>query len=85
MYEIEVSNKKTKKKLNEYILLRQDIKEKLDKLREEPRKSNGAHQLHGKLAGKWSCWLGSNIRLIYVIDDKKKTIFLEAVGSHKIY
>ncbi len=85
MYRIFTANSKTEKILQEYLSLRNDIKEKLDKLKLEPRRSNGAHPLHGKLEGKWSCWLGSNMRMIYVIDEKEKKIIIEAVGSHKIY
>ena len=85
MYKIFTANTKTEKILQKYISLREDIREKLDKLKLEPRKANGAHLLHGKLAGKWGCWLGSNIRMIYIIDDKEKKIIILAVGSHKIY
>jgi len=73
------------KRVQEYISIRQDIMEKLDKLKIEPRRTNGAHPLHGKLSGKWACWLGSNIRLIYEIDDKAKIIRIYSIGSHKIY
>ncbi|MEM4271477.1 MAG: hypothetical protein QXD13_00055 [Candidatus Pacearchaeota archaeon] len=85
MYDIYTANKKTEKRLLEYFSLRLDIKEKLERLKAEPRKANGAHPLHGRLAGKFSCWLGSNIRMIYSINDRKKQIIIEAVGSHKIY
>ena len=85
MYKLAVANTKTEKKLMQYISLREDIKDKLDRLKVDPRKANGAHPLHGALAGKWACWLGSNIRLIYVIDDEKKRITILAVGSHKVY
>jgi addiction module RelE/StbE family toxin len=85
MYKIFTANSKTEKRLQEYIYLREDIKDKLDKLKFEPRKANGAHPLHGRLEGKWSCWLGSNIRMIYSIDDKNQMVVIEAVGSHKIY
>ena len=85
MYRIFTANSKTEKILQEYISLRNDIKEKLDKLKLEPRRANGAHPLRGKLEGKWSCWLGSNVRAIYIIDDKEKKIIIMAVGSHKIY
>ena len=84
MYEILIE-KKVEKRLQEYLNSRGDIKEKLNRLRENPYNANGAHQLHGKLKDKWACWLGSNIRLIYVIDSKIKTIFIESVGTHKIY
>ncbi len=82
-YVLTTLNSKTEKRLSEYISLREDVREKLDKLKENPRRTNGAHPLHGKLQGKWSCWLGSNIHLIYTIDDKEKTILICAVGSHK--
>ncbi|PIN92552.1 hypothetical protein COU61_01470 [Candidatus Pacearchaeota archaeon CG10_big_fil_rev_8_21_14_0_10_35_13] len=85
MYKIEVSSKKVEKRIKQYISLRKDIINKLEKLKGDPHKSNGAHKLHGKLSGKWACWLGSNIRLIYVIDENKKVLSLDAVGTHKIY
>jgi addiction module RelE/StbE family toxin len=85
MYTIYTANTKTEKRLLEYLSLRQDIKDKLNRLRESPRKANGAHPLYGRLDGKWACWLGSNIRIIYNIDDKNKIIIIEAAGSHKIY
>ena len=81
-YTLLTVNSKTEKRLLEYASLRGDIKEKLDKLKIEPRRANGAHPLHGKLQGKWSCWLGSNIRLIYTINDNKKLIIIYAIGTH---
>jgi len=81
-YILSTVNKKTEKRLSEYLALREDIKEKLDKLRENPRRANSAHPLHGKLQGKWSCWLGSNIRLIYTINDKERLIIIYAIGTH---
>ena len=65
--------------------MRKGIKDKLRQLKENPRREIGAHPLHGKLTGKWACWLGSNIRMIYKIDDVQKEIIIEAIGSHKIY
>ena len=85
MYVIHVANKKTEKRLVEYMKIKLDIKNKLDSLKLDPRRANGAHKLHGRLEGKWACWLGANIRTIYSIDDNKKIIFIEAVGTHKIY
>jgi len=85
MYSLFTENSKTEKRLREYIISRKDIKDKLDRLKENPRKANGAHQLHGKLIGKWAYWLGSNIRIVYIIDEVKKSIIIEAVGTHKIY
>lgn len=85
MYSIYVANSKTEKRLKEYMFTRKDIKEKLERLKIDPRKANGAHQLHGRLFGKWSCWLGSNIRMIYTINNKKEEILIEAIGSHNLY
>ena len=85
MYEIYTANNKTEKLLQHYIKGRQDIISKLQRLKQSPRTEIGAHPLHGRLAGKWSCWLGSNIRMIYSIDDFNKKIIVEAVGTHKIY
>lgn len=85
MYKFFTANSKTGKRLKEYIKTRKSIKNKLERLKINPRKEIGAHPLHGRLLGKWSCWLGSNIRIIYSIDDLNKKIIIEAVGSHKIY
>lgn len=85
MYELYIANRKTERRLQALTKLRQDISPKLDRLRQNPRTEAGAHPLHGRLAGKWSCWLGSNIRLIYSIDDANKRIVVEAVGPHSIY
>ena len=85
MYEIYTANNKTDKMLEYYIKKRSDIFNKLQKLRQSPRTEIGAHPLHGRLAGKWSCWLGSNIRMIYSIDDKNKRIIVEAICTHQIY
>ena len=57
--------------MQKYISFRQDIKNKLDLLKINPREYNGAHPLHGRLKGKWGCWLGSNIRAIYIINNKE--------------
>lgn len=85
MYSIFIENRKIQKILDEYICFRNDIKDKLDRLKLDPRRANSAHLLHGKLEGKWSCWLGSNIRLIYIINDKEQKIIIQAAGSHKLY
>lgn len=85
MYDIYVANNKTEKRLQELVRLRSDITAKLDRLKLNPRTEAGAHPLHGRLAGKWSCWLGSDIRMIYSIDDGAKRIIVEAVGPHSLY
>ena len=71
MYKIFTANNKTEKILSEYIFQRKDIKNKLDLLKFNPRKYNGAHPLHGRLKGKWACWFGSNLGAIYSINDKE--------------
>ena len=85
MYEIYSSNKRVEKKLDDYIRFRKDVLEKLKRLKCNPRRELGAHLLKGKLIGKWSCWLGSNIRMIYVIDDYNKIIWIDSIGTHKLY
>lgn len=85
MYELVIASVKVEKRINEYLSSREDIKDKLVRLKDDPRRANGAHPLHGKLNGKWACWLGSNIRLIYEIDDLNKMIKIYAIGSHKVY
>lgn len=85
MYEIYTANNKAEKLLEHYLKTRQDIANKLQKLKRSPRTEVGAHPLHGRLSGKWSCWLGSNIRMIYSIDDANKRIIIEAMGTHQIY
>jgi addiction module RelE/StbE family toxin len=62
-----------------------DVTAKLQKLMEDPRKKLDAHKLKGKLAGKWSCSLGYDLRMVYEIDDERKEIVVAAVGSHKVY
>ena len=85
MYEIYTANNRTEKLLQHYVRERQDIAAKLQRLKQSPRTEIGAHSLHGRLAGKWGCWLGSNIRMIYSIYDFNKRIIVEAVGTHNIY
>lgn len=78
-------NKKVEKRLNDYIDQRSDIIDKLKRLKINPRKECGAHPLHGELKGKWACWLGFNIRMVYKIDDADKIIMVEKLGTHKVY
>ena len=85
MYDVHPANKRVEKTLQELISSRNDILDKLRRLKEDPRRALDAHPLHGPLKGKWSCWLGYNLRMIYVIDDANKRIEVEAIGSHKIY
>ena len=46
------------------------------------------HPLQGKLKGFWSIDTGLNSnsdRVIYMIDDKEKIIFLKFIGDHSVY
>ncbi len=85
MYVFTTRSKKAEKQFYEVINSRKDIKEKLRRLKNDPRRELDAHKLKGKLDGKWSCWLGGDIRLIYEIDDEDKEIVVMAAGSHKEY
>lgn len=85
MYKLTTRSKKAEKQFQKVLSLREDISEKLEKLKQDPRKELDAHKLKGKLEGKWSCYLGRDIRLIYEIDENNKEIVVVAAGSHKIY
>ncbi len=85
MYQIFIAGSKVEKMLQFYISNRKDIKDKLERLKENPRKANGAHPLYGKFKGEWACWLGSNIRIIYVINEELNRIIIESIGTHKVY
>ncbi|MAH06865.1 hypothetical protein CMI38_01285 [Candidatus Pacearchaeota archaeon] len=85
MYKITFVDKRVERKVRKYIEIRRDIPAKLDRLIVNPRKECGAHPLHGKLRGRWACWLGSNIRLIYIIDDKNEMIIAVGIGTHNLY
>ncbi|MAE13541.1 hypothetical protein CMO92_03170 [Candidatus Woesearchaeota archaeon] len=83
MYSFTTRSKKAEKQFYEVIKQRKGIKEKLQELQKDPHKKLDAHKLKGKLAGKWSCYLGGDIRLVYEIDNEKKEIIVCAAGSHK--
>lgn len=83
MYKFTTRSKKAEKLFYKVLNLRDGISEKLEKLRIDPRKRLNAHKLKGKLSGKWSCYLGGDIRLVYEIDDENKEIVVVAAGSHK--
>ena len=85
MYKITTRSKKAEKQFYEVLSSRPTISEKLELLKQEPRKVLDAHKLKGKLEGKWSCSLGWDIRLVYEIDEKNKEIIVVAAGSHKVY
>jgi mRNA interferase YafQ len=85
MYKFTTRSRKAEKQFLQVVRSRPIILEKLEKLKENPRKELDAHKLKGKLDGKWSCWFGANIRLIYEIDDENEEIIVVAAGSHKAY
>ena len=85
MYKFTTRSRKAEKQFYDVLNSKQGIPANLEKLKENPRKELDAHKLKGKLEGKWSCSLGSDIRMLYEIDDKNKEIVVIAVGSHKIY
>ena len=85
MYEFTTRSKKAERQFYEVINSRHDVREKLQHLKNNPRRELDAHKLKGRLQGKWSCWLGSDLRLIYEIDDEHKEIIVVAAGSHKEY
>ena len=83
MYKITTRSKKAEKQFHDF--LDNKIAKRLGLLKQGPRTNLGAHKLKGKLKGLWSCWFGSDLRMIYEIDDKSKEIIVVAVGSHKLY
>jgi len=83
MYKISTRSKKAEKQF--YSFLNDKVSKKLELLKQNPRNNLGAHKLKGKLKDFWSCWFGSNIRMIYEIDDVNREIIVVAVGSHKVY
>ena len=85
MYIFTYRNRKIQRLVTFYTSSRRDIIEKLKRLQVDPRRELDAHPLHGPLTGQWSCWLGSNLRMTYIIDDDQKLIIVQAIGTHKIY
>ena len=83
MYKFTTRSKKAEKQFYEILNSREGIKNKLEILKNDPRGQFSAHKLKGKLKGKWSCYLGSDIRLVYEIDDANKEIVIVAAGTHQ--
>ena len=83
MYNFTTRSRKAEKQFYEVLNSREIIREKLQKLKNDPRGQFNAHKLKGRLEGKWSCYLGYDIRLVYEIDDHNKEIVVVAAGSHK--
>ena len=54
MYKLFIANSKTEKLLRKHIESQNNIKNKLNRLKENPKKAIGAYPLHGKLKGKWA-------------------------------
>ena len=82
MYSLEFLKKKVQKRFYNYVSRRQDILSKLERLKADPRRALDAHPLDRELEGSWSCWLGSNLRMVYLIDDEQKKIFVLTIGTH---
>lgn len=85
MYTFTTRSKKAEKQFYEVLDSRKNIREKLPRLQNDPRRELDDHKLKGKLEGKWSYWLGGDLRLIYEIDDENKEIVVVAANSHKEY
>ncbi len=83
MFKFTTRSKKAEKQFYEVLNSREGISLKLEELKENPRGNFNAHKLKGKLKGKWSCYLGSDIRLVYEIDDQNNEIVVVAAGTHK--
>ena len=83
MYNLTTRSKKAEKQFYEVLSSRESIRAKLEMLRNDPRGQFNAHKLKGKLEGKWSCYLGYDVRIVYEIDDENKEIVVVAAGSHK--
>lgn len=83
MYSFTTRSKKAEKQFYKILNLREDIHEKLERLKIDPRRELNAHKLKGRLEGKYSCYLGWDIRLVYEIDDESNEIIVVAAGSHK--
>lgn len=83
MYEFTTRSKKAEKQFYDVLNSRKDVQEKLKRLQQDPKWELSAHKLKGKLEGKWSCYLGWDIRLVYEIDDENKEIVIVSAGSHK--
>ncbi len=85
MYKITTRSQRAEKQFYEVLKSGHNVPEKLEKLKQDPRRELDAHKLKGKLDGKWACSLGYDLRLVYEIDDGNKEIVVVAAGSHKIY
>ncbi len=83
MYKITTRTKKAEKQFRDF--LDDKIAKKLELLKQNPRTNLGAHKLKGNLKDFWSCWFGSDLRMMYNIDDENNEIIVFSVGSHKIY
>ncbi len=85
MYKITTRSQKAEKQFYEILKSSHNVREKLEKLKLDPRRALDAHKLKGKLDGKWACSLGYDLRFVYEIDEANKEIVIVAAGSHKIY
>jgi len=56
MYRITICTKRAQREFEKVLLLRSSITEKLERLKQDPRKALEAHKLKGKWEGFWSCY-----------------------------
>ncbi len=93
-YELYPSFLKEMKKYNDKYKHLKDFKEKKKEvilaLRNSPRYyiPLNAHPLKGNMKGYWSISTGLNSnrdRVVYLIDDSIKTVFLTSIGDHSVY
>ena len=85
MYALTTRSARAGKQFYEALQVRPAIQRKLELLKDDPRRNLNAHKLRGRLEGKWSCYLGWDLRMIYEIDEVNKEIVVVAVGTHKVY
>lgn len=76
-----------KNKHNKLFTIKRD--QVMKALETSPRNNQfGSHPVHGKFEGLWSMDTGINSnadRVIYLIDDSSKTIYLYDIGNHSLY
>ena len=75
------------KHLKEFKKCKQEV---IDALRQSPRHyiPLNAHPLKGSMNGYYSISTGLNSnrdRVVYMIDDSRKTVFLKSIGDHSVY
>ena len=85
MYRLTTPSKRVEKMVLQAVSRDSTIRTKARELCLHPRTALFAHKLKGKLAGKWGCSLGYDLRMVYIIDDDRKEVVVLGIGTHKIY